>query len=251
MPEILPAWLIMAIIAPAIGSFIGVLVIRLPEGRAVVANRSACEHCGHVLGARDLIPLASWLWLRGKCRYCGARLSTLYPAIELAALAIVAWAATVTGGLVLVASCVLGWTLLAVAVTDWRSYLIPDALSLFLLLTGFASVFAFDPIHFTDHVIGAGAGVLSFSLLAWGYRALRGREGLGFGDAKLLGGLGAWLAWDGLPSVILFGAVLGLCVVLAKSFAGARLKATDRIPFGAFLAAGGWLVWLYGPFSLS
>jgi len=249
MPDCLPVWLILAVVAPAIGSFIGVLIIRLPEGRAVVASRSVCEHCGHVLGPHDLIPLASWLWLRGKCRYCGAKIGTLYPAIELAALAVVAWAATQTSGEVLVASCLLGWALLAVAVIDWRSFLVPDALSLFLLLTGFAAAFAFDPLRFSDHVLGAGAGVLLFALLAWGYQALRGREGLGFGDAKLLGGLGAWVAWQGLPSIILFGASLGLFAVLIKAQSGKRLKATDRLPFGSFLAAAGWLVWLYGPLS--
>src|SRR5262245_49760787 len=113
MPDTIPAWIILAVIAPFIGSFIGVLAMRLPEGRSVIAGRSQCDHCGHVLGARDLVPFASWLWLRGKCRYCDKAISALYPAIELAALAIVVWAATATGGLVLIASCILGWTLLA------------------------------------------------------------------------------------------------------------------------------------------
>ena len=251
MPDYLPAWLILAIIAPAIGSFIGVLAVRLPEGRGVLAGRSICDHCGHVLGPRDLVPLGSWLWLRGKCRYCDARIARLYPAIELAALAVVVWAATVTSGTVLIASCILGWTLLALAVTDWRSYVLPDALTLFLLLSGFVAAFMFDPARFSDHIFGTGAGTFLFAFLAWAYWRLRGREGLGLGDAKLLGGLGAWLAWDGLPSVIFFGAGLGLVAVLVRSLAGQPMKTTDRIPFGPFLAAGGWLVWLYGPLNLS
>jgi len=249
MPNYL--WLILAIIAPAIGSFIGVLAVRLPEGRGVAAGRSLCDHCGHVLHARDLVPLASWLWLRGKCRYCGGSIATLYPAIELAALAVALWAAAVTSGAVLVASCVLGWILLALAVADWRSYVLPDALTLSLLLGGFVAAFLFDPLHFNDHIFGAGAGAFGLAIVAWVYREFRGHEGLGLGDAKFLGGLGAWLGWQALPSVILFGACLGLIAVMIKSLAGKPMKPTDRIPFGPFLAVAGWLVWLYGPLSFS
>lgn len=251
MPDTLPAWLILAIIAPFMGSFLGLLAMRLPEARRVIAGRSVCDRCGHVLGARDLVPLASWLWLSGKCRYCGARIGTQYPIIELAALAIVIWAATATSGGVLVASCIFGWTLLALGVADWRSFVLPDALTLTLLLTGFVAASVFDPLHFEDHVFGVGAGTFGLAILGWIYRNMRGREGLGLGDAKLLGGLGAWLGWEGLPSVILFGAGLGLVFVLAKSLAGKPVKTMDRIPFGPFLAGAGWLVWLYGPLSLS
>ncbi len=250
MPDYLPAWLILAIIAPAVGSFLGVLVVRLPQGRGIVSGHSRCEHCQHVLGPRDLLPVASWLWLNGKCRYCGASIGTLYPAIELAALAIVAWAATVIGDGVLVASCILGWILLALTVTDWRDYLLPDLLTLFLLLAGFGIIYLINPEQFLDHIIGAGVGFAGFAILAWAYRVLRGREGLGLGDAKLLGGIGAWVAWQGLASVILIAAALGLLVALARSLMGARLNITDRVPFGAFLAGGAWLVWLYGPLIL-
>ena len=250
MPDYLPAWLILAVIAPAIGSFLGVLVMRLPQGRGIVSGRSHCDHCKHALGLRDLVPLASWLSLKGKCRYCGVRLARLYPAIELAALAIVVWAATVIGGGVLIASCILGWTLLALSLTDWRDHVLPDMLTLFLLLTGLGAAYLIDPAQFLDHIIGAGVGFLAFAVLAWVYRVLRGREGLGFGDAKLLGGIGAWVAWQGLASVILFAAALGLLVVLARGLMGTRLSATDRVPFGTFLAGAGWLVWLYGPLTL-
>lgn len=247
MPEFLPAWLILAIVALPIGSFIGVLVVRLPRERPVIADRSRCEHCHHVLGPRDLIPLVSWLSHKGRCRYCGARMGIFYPLVEFAALGIVLWAATVASGWVLIASCVLGWALLALALIDWRDLVLPDPLTLFLLLSGLAAAFAIDPSQLNDRLIGAAAGFALFALLAWGYRAVRKREGMGFGDAKLIGGLGAWVSWQGLATVVLFAAVLGLLVVLGRALMGARLSATDRLPFGTFLALAGWLVWLYGP----
>jgi leader peptidase (prepilin peptidase)/N-methyltransferase len=123
-------------------------------------------------------------------------------------------------------------------------------LTLFLLLAGLAAAYFITPAQFLDHVIGAGAGFSAFAILAWAYRFIRGREGLGFGDAKLLGGLGAWVAWQGLATVVLFAAVLALAGVLVRGLQGARLNLNDRVPFGAYISAAGWLVWLYGPLAL-
>jgi leader peptidase (prepilin peptidase)/N-methyltransferase len=107
--------LILAAVSPFIGSFLGTLAIRLPARRPVLTGRSQCDHCLHVLGPRDLVPLLSWFLARGKCRYCGTRLSFYYPAIEIAAFAVVLLAATVTNGWLLVASCITGWTTLTLA----------------------------------------------------------------------------------------------------------------------------------------
>jgi leader peptidase (prepilin peptidase)/N-methyltransferase len=148
---------------------------------------------------------------------------------------------------VIAASCLFGWMLLLLAVIDWRVQLLPDVITLPLLLTGLVAAFLFDHERFVDHMIGALAGFALFTLVALAYRALRGREGLGFGDAKLLAGLGAWVSWTGLPTVILWGSIFGLVVALARAVMGHGLKLADRLPFGTFLAAGGWLVWLYGP----
>lgn len=238
---------ILAILAPVIGSFLGVLALRLADGRPVLFARSECDACGHVLGPADLVPLISWVARAGRCRHCGAKIGWFHPAMEISAIVVVVWAATQTAGLTLLASVVLGWTLLALAVTDWRALLLPDALTICLLLSGLLAVRFFDPGQFIDHLIGAVTGFGLFAALAIVYRVVRGREGLGFGDAKLMAGAGAWLGWLALPTVILFGAGFGLLFALVRSALGYSLGASDRLPLGTFLAVAIWLVWLYGP----
>ena len=238
---------ILLLVSPFIGSFLGVLVVRLVDGRPVLWGRSVCDACGQILGPTDLIPLASWLASRSRCRHCGVRLSWFYPAIEIAALIVVAWAATETSGVVLFASCVLGWTLLTLALIDWRAFVLPDTLTVFLLLSGIAAAYALDREQLLGHMIGASAGFLAFAAIAGTYRLLRGRQGLGFGDAKFMAGTGAWLSWQALPTIVLFGAALGLSYALMRSAVGRPVRLTDRLPFGTFLALATWLVWLYGP----
>lgn len=246
-PESLAIAVAMIAAAPFIGSFLGVLALRLPGNRPVALSRSACDHCGHVLAVADLVPIASYLFLRGRCRYCHARIGGFVLAIEGAALAVAIWAALETAGWVIAMSCVFGWMLLLLAVIDWRVQLLPDVITLPLLLTGLAAAAFLDRDHMVDHLIGALAGFAVFALAALVYRLLRGREGLGLGDAKLLAGIGAWISWIGLPTVVLWGSVLGLAFALARAVMGRGLSLSDRLPFGTFLAAGGWLVWLYGP----
>jgi len=233
--------------APFIGSFLGVLALRLPEKRPVAWARSACAGCGHVLAPADLIPIASYLFLLGRCRYCHGVIGRFVLAIEIAALLVAAWAAVQTTGWVIAASCLFGWMLLLLAVIDWRTQLLPDVITFPLLVTGLAAAALLDRDRFVDHLVGALAGFALFALAAYAYRVLRGREGLGFGDTKLLAGIGAWVSWTGLPTVVVWGSILGLVFALARAATGRGLKLSDRLPFGTFLAAGGWLVWLYGP----
>jgi leader peptidase (prepilin peptidase)/N-methyltransferase len=233
--------------APFAGSFLGLLVARLPQRRDVVWSRSACEHCRQTLVAADLVPILSWIGLRGRCRHCGHAIGTLPLAMELAALALALWAASETQGWVFLASCGLGWALLTLAVIDARHFLLPDVLTLPLVAAGLFVAYAIAPASLPDHAIATAAGFLGALALAWSYRALRGREGLGMGDAKLLAAAGAWVGLEGLPTTILLGAVLGLVFVLGTALTGRRLAAGDKIPLGTFLAAGLWLVWLYGP----
>jgi leader peptidase (prepilin peptidase)/N-methyltransferase len=239
-------WIMLAV-SPFIGSFLGVLALRLPEGRSFALSRSACDHCGHVLAARDLVPIASFLALGGRCRYCSAPIGGFVLFIELAAMLVAGWAGTQIMGWVLVASCLLGWTLLLLAAIDWRVLLLPDVLTLPLMIAGLAVAFFVSPETWPDHLIGAVAGFAILAAVALLYRRLRHREGLGLGDAKLLAALGAWVSWQGLPTVLLWGSMLGLVFALACSTMGRGLQWSDRIPFGVFLGAGGWLVWLYGP----
>jgi leader peptidase (prepilin peptidase)/N-methyltransferase len=237
----------MVVVAPFIGSFLGVVVTRLVRGKTVIAGRSACDACGHVLGPLDLVPLASFAFLRGKCRHCGAPIDPVHPAMEAGALALALWAALTMGGWVLVATCIYGWMLLALSAIDLRDGLLPDILTLPLLAIGLGVSYGIDPALLRDHAIGAVAGFLAFALLAFLYRRVRGREGMGLGDAKLLAAEGAWVGWIGLPTIILFAALIGLVGALVLSRRSKGLAATDRLPFGPALAFAGWLVWLYGP----
>jgi leader peptidase (prepilin peptidase)/N-methyltransferase len=164
---------------------------------------------------------------------------------------VVAWAALQTSGPILVATCVFGWALLLLAVTDWRALLLPDVATFPLTLFGLLASFTLQLGPWRDHALGAAAGFASLALLAWLYRRLRHREGLGLGDAKLSAAIGAWVGWQGLPTMLLWGSMLGLLFAIALSLQGMRLRLSDRLPFGVFLAAGGWLVWLYGPLALT
>lgn len=244
MDPALPAVLLAA---PFIGSFLGTLVLRLPAGAPVLLARSACPRCGARLGAAELVPLLSWVAQRGRCRHCDAPIPRFYPTIELAALGVALWAASVAEGAALLASCLLGWALLTLAATDRREFLLPDALTLPLLALGLAATAWLDPAGLADHALGAALGWLGFAALAWAYRMLRGREGLGAGDAKLLAAGGAWIGWAGLPGAVLAASLLGLGEALARRLRQGPGAEAAPIAFGAWLALGIWLVWLYGP----
>jgi leader peptidase (prepilin peptidase) / N-methyltransferase len=230
--------------APFIGSFLGVVVRRLPDGRSIAWARSRCDGCGAPLSVRDLVPFFSWLVARGRCRFCGHSLGWFYPGIELAALAVALISVFVDSGEELWLDCVLGWWLLALAWIDVRSWLLPDALTLPLVIAGLAAAGAFDPEGLTDRAFGAAAGYLGLRALAIIYRALRGRDGLGGGDAKLLAAAGAWVGLRALPQVVLLAALAGLLAAACLRLAGVRLGAQSALPFGPFLALAIWLIWL-------
>ncbi len=240
-------WVPPVVAAPFIGSFLGLLIERLPVGGAVLTGRSTCPSCHHPLGVRDLVPIVSWFSSRGRCRYCAAEIGRFYPAIELAAVGVVVWAATELSGWLLWASCALGWLLLALAAIDQRHRVLRDELTLPVILGGLGVAYMVDSGVLGEHAIGAAAGFASFAAIGWLYRRLRGREGLGLGDAKLLAGAGAWVSWQGLPSVVLLAGASALAVALIDWRRGRSLSSTTRVPFGPYLCLGAWLVWLYGP----
>lgn len=244
------AWLWPVLLAPTIGSFLGVLIQRLPQGRSVAFGRSACETCHRILSAPDLVPVLSFLWLRGRCRGCGSHISKSHLAIELVALLVAVWAAAAVQYPALIwADCMLGWTLLALCWIDIRHFLLPDVLTLPLLLAGLAISFWITPSEIYNAAAGAAIGYLSLASVEIAYRALRHREGLGRGDAKLMAAAGAWVGWQHLPQVIVGAAIAGIFTALI-SYAR-RKDRTDRlgdtvIPFGPCIAIALWLVRLYG-----
>jgi leader peptidase (prepilin peptidase)/N-methyltransferase len=240
-------WWLPLIVAPFVGSFLGVLITRLPAGEAVVVGRSRCSWCGHVLGVFDLVPLLSWFALSRKCRYCGSPLGWFYPNIELAAVVIPVWAATEVSGWLLWVTCALGWALLALAVIDARHLVLPDAITLPLIAGGLAMAALIDDGSVYEHALAAAIGFSAFWVIARCYRVVRRREGLGLGDAKFLAAAGAWVSWQGLPGVVFIGAASALVVALIKTAAGGKPAEEQRIPFGTYLCLSTWLIWLYGP----
>ncbi|MCE2572054.1 prepilin peptidase [Motilimonas eburnea] len=212
----------------------------------LIVPRSACPKCGHKITAIENIPVISWLVLKGKCSECANPISARYPSVELlTGLMSVAVAFVVPFGWPLMLALTLTWFLVAMTFIDLDTMLLPDQLTLPLLWLGLlANVFG----TFTDlqsAVLGAAAGYLSLWSIYWAFKLLTGKEGMGYGDFKLLAALGAWFGWMSLPVIILLssfvGAIAGIALmVLAKN------GRDQGIPFGPYLAGAGWLYLVYG-----
>jgi leader peptidase (prepilin peptidase)/N-methyltransferase len=228
------------VVGPMMGSLVGVLVDRLPEDRPVALARSQCASCGRTLGPLELVPLVSYVAQRGRCKGCGAAIPRRLPLIELAAMLIAIVAVWRADGIGAWAGAGLGWTLLCLGLIDWRHLWLPDVLTLPLTAAGLAVIAWLAPTLLSDHIIAAAAGWLVFTAIAWAYRRLRGREGLGGGDAKLLAAGGAWLGTAALPHVVLFAALAALIWAVVTR----QLDPAGRLPFGSFLAGAIWLLWL-------
>ncbi|MBQ4682781.1 prepilin peptidase [Aeromonas dhakensis] len=253
-----------------IGSFINVVIHRLPimlerdwqaeylsyfnpetqqqqeERYNLMVPRSACPHCGHAITAMENIPLLSWLWLKGRCRECQAPISARYPLVELlTALLSLVVAATFPPGWALLAALLLTWVLVALTFIDLDKMLLPDQLTLPLLWGGLLFNLAGGFVPLADAVIGAMAGYLVLWSLYWAFKLLTGKEGMGYGDFKLLAALGAWLGWQALPIVLLLsslvGAIIGISLILLRNH-----HQNKPIPFGPYLAIAGWIALLWG-----
>jgi leader peptidase (prepilin peptidase)/N-methyltransferase len=254
-----------------IGSFLNVVVHRLPimlerawraefsdttdeppeaDGLPARYNlwvpRSACPHCGHVLSAWENLPVLSYVLLRGRCSACKVKVSLRYPLLEIASAAFAAAALAVFGpSATALAAFGLCAALLAMSAIDIDTHLLPDAMTLPLLWAGLIVNFngMFANLH--DAVLGAIFGYLVLWLVHWLFRLVRGIEGMGYGDFKLLAALGGWLGWAALPQIVLIAAVTGAVIGLAATWRG-RMRFEEPLPFGPFLAAGGALTLFLG-----
>ncbi len=260
--------MVCAILGLVVGSFLNVVIYRLPkimerEWRAQCAElngyeiaeeppytlavpRSACPNCGHMLQAAENIPLLSYLWLRGKCRHCQAPIRIRYPLVETLTGILSGFAAGHFGyGLPAVAAILLIWALIALTFIDFDTQLLPDNITLPLLWLGlfFNLNQLFVPLH--TAVIGAIAGYLSLWIVYWLFRLMTGKHGMGFGDFKLLAALGAWLGWTMLPLIILLSSAIGALVGIALIILTKRGKSVP-IPFGPYLAGGGLVALFWG-----
>ena len=262
------AAIVWALIGLVVGSFLNVVIHRIPQMMQresdnymamendeppphadrynLLAPRSACPACGHQLSAMENIPVVSYLWLRGRCSECRAPISPRYPAVELltAALsALVVW--QLGSSLQGLAALVLVWMLIALTFIDIDTQILPDDLSLPLLWMGLLLNLNGTFVPLADAVIGAAAGYLSLWCVFWLFRLATGKEGIGYGDFKLLAALGAWLGWTMLPLIVLLssaiGAIVGLLLILLRGH-----HRDKPIPFGPFLALAGLVALLYG-----
>ncbi|QNA98965.1 A24 family peptidase [Massilia sp. Se16.2.3] len=252
-----------------IGSFLNVVIHRVPkmmqrESDNYVAHesgkelphtdrynlmvpRSACPHCGHQISALENIPVVSWLALRGKCRNCKAPISPRYPAVELLTgilSALLVW--TFGSGIAGLATLLFLYLLIAMTFIDFDTQLLPDDLTYPLLWAGLLVNLNGTFVPLRDAVIGAAAGYLVLWSVYWIFKLVRGKEGMGYGDFKLLAALGAWLGWQMLPAIILLSSVVG-AVVGISLIVFARRGRDNPIPFGPYLAAAGLIALLYGP----
>ena len=212
---------------------------------------SRCPACGHAIRWHENIPVLGWLRLRGRCSACGTRISPRYPLVELltaAVFALIGWRFGPTPAALL--WCGVAAALLALSFIDWDTTLLPDPLTQPLLWAGLiAAAAGWSGVPLTTAVAGAVAGYLSLWSVYWLFKLATGKEGMGYGDFKLLAGIGAWLGWQALLPVLLLASVIGAVVGLAMK-AGGSLREGRYVPFGPFLAGGALLAIVAGTEAL-
>ncbi|MGC1497774.1 MAG: A24 family peptidase [Sulfitobacter sp.] len=246
MTTLTPLTFLLIIISPAIGSFIGVLIDRLPRDEDVIVKGSTCRNCSTVLRPMQMIPLFSFMMQRGACGTCGQPIPAWLFYTELLALC-AAVLAVIAGGdpAHVFLSALFLWVLIGLAGADLLWFRLPDVLTATLAVVAVGLAVAPGGIGLYDAMLGAFFGAGSFAVLRGGYFWLRGREGLGLGDVKLMVGLGAFSGPFDLPMLILLGAVLGLLIaVMDKLRNRSALKADGAIPFGTALCGAAGLLWL-------
>jgi leader peptidase (prepilin peptidase)/N-methyltransferase len=257
-----------------IGSFLNVVIYRLPrimerqwaqecaelketprepgEKFNLLVPRSRCSSCGHVIRWYENIPVASYLFLQGKCSVCGTPYGLRYPVVEAVTGALFFFCAWRWGwSLTALAWCGFSAALLALAVIDWDTTLLPDDITLPLLWAGLivAALQWNLAVNLPTALWGAVAGYLSLWLVYWAFKLATGKEGMGHGDFKLFAALGAWFGWPALVPVILMASVIGAVVGIAMKFSSG-LREGGYVPFGPFLAGAGFTAMVFGPQSI-
>jgi len=251
-------------VALAVGSFLNVVIYRLPvmlqrqfihdakEALSLPGDSAArrfnlafpdsrCPTCGHAIAAAENVPIFSWLWLRGRCSTCRTPISARYPMVEFITLVLSLIVLARFGFSPLgYAACLFTWILLAATLIDYDTMLLPDQLTLPLLWLGLITNLSLGYTPLDAAIIGAVAGYLLLWTTYWGFKLITGKEGMGYGDFKLLAALGAWLGWQMLPAILLIASVSALAWAIVQMLMK-NMRREDPMPFGPYLAVAGWL----------
>ena len=215
----------------------------------LLVPRSRCSSCGHEIAWYENIPVFSYLFLRGKCSVCATPYGLRYPAVELATGLLFAWCVGRWGwSVTALVWCGFSAALLALAVIDWDTTLLPDDINLPLMWAGLiAAALQWNPaVSLPNALWGAVAGYMALWLVYWAFKLVTGKEGMGYGDFKLFAALGAWFGWAALVPMILMASVIGAVIGLAMKFSNG-LREGGYIPFGPFLAGAGFTAMIFGP----
>jgi leader peptidase (prepilin peptidase)/N-methyltransferase len=238
-PELIPLFIVIFLFGIVIGSFLNVCIFRIPEHQTVVTERSHCMHCGYQLSWYDMVPVFSWLFLRGRCRKCGEPVSPQYPIVEAANGILYVGIFAVRGfTLESVIYCLLASALLVLSVIDWRTYEIPFGINIFILVLGVIQVAA-DLQNWMQYLFG----FFCVSILLWLILMLSKGRAIGGGDVKLMAAAGLLLGWERIILAFLMGCVLGSVIHLI------RMKASGAehvLAMGPYLSAGILLAALWG-----
>lgn len=261
--------ILLAVAFLAVGSFLNVVIHRLPimlerdwrkharelldvppeaasqDRFNLAVPRSQCPQCGHAIALRQNVPILSWMVLRRRCANCDWRIPARYPLVE---------AVTAVTGLCVLHAFGYEWltvalllytsSLIALGCIDMETQLLPDEITVPLLWGGLLTALAFGHVSPADSIVGAAVGYLALWIVYWGFKLLTGREGMGHGDFKLLAALGAWLGWQALPAVVLIASLTGL-LYAAIAILKRSIRRDQPIPFGPFLAAAGWVTLMF------
>jgi len=245
MPVVFSIWVFA--LGAVVGSFLNVVIARVPKGQSVVSPRSRCPRCGNPIAWYDNIPIVSFILLRARCRKCGQPISPRYPLVELLGGAAAAWSAARFGaGPAAFAAMVFLWCIVAASFIDFDTQLLPDSITLPLLWLGLLVNVGGVFTDLRSAVIGAAAGYLTLWSVYWLFKLATGKEGMGFGDFKLLAAIGAWCGWQVLPLTILLSSFIGAAVGIAL-MVFARHSRSVPIPFGPYLGAAGIVALFWGP----
>ena len=239
----MPPWFLplnLALLGAVWGSFIAALCSRWPNGESIGAGRSRCDHCATNIAAYDLIPIVSFILLKGKCRACGKEIGALPLIFEVTAILVGTFPILFLSPIQAVGAAVFGWLLLPLVFLDWRHFWLPDRLLILLAIAGPLAGLLLNPsVTWFDRAVGMAAGFVSLEAIRVGFKRWRGYEGMGAGDPKLFCALGIWVGWQALPMILLGASAIGLGLILVTRTR--RTQSRNLLPFGSYLCGAAYL----------